>query len=163
MWSVTRGVQIGPVKHRIERLDAQRRQQLAGHAHALRFGPHHGTEAARVRQAQRAAVGHQIEVVVRAGRAGLRHEGQRSRHAQVHQQARRLSGRRRRSGRNRWRAVQGQPQVFAAPRHLTHTVPAQAGRIDTQRPAQRLAQTHVGHHGVGNAPGETLSRDLDFR
>ena len=106
----------------IEGLGPQPLQQRGRRRLVQRRRPDHGAEAPRVVQAQRAAVGDEVEVIVGARRRGGRQQRQRTRHAQVQ----RAGPRRRRGplGRiDRRRTKQRQPEVFAAPRHLAHRAP----------------------------------------
>ena len=91
--------------------------------------------------------GDEVEVVVRARRAGARREGERARHAQVHQQA---------------AAIERQPQVLAAPAHLADASPDERLVAHAERPAQRLADANGGDARAADALGKAEPRDLDF-
>ncbi len=76
-----RRVQMGAVEGRVEGLEAEPGEQARGRVGVGRRRPDDRTEAARIGQAQRAAGGDEIEVVVRAGRRRRRRESERPRHA----------------------------------------------------------------------------------
>jgi len=100
-------------------------------------------------QPQRALRGHQIEMVMRAGRrqAVRGREAQAARHAQMQQQQ---------------AIAQIDQQVLAAAAHAAHRAPGQRLGRQAQRPAQRLAQARVQDACPRDGRCKRAARDFDF-
>ena len=109
---------------------------------------HHRTKAARVVQAQGATIGHEIEVIVRAGRRRGHLHRQAARHAQVQQE--------------RVPATEIEDQVLGAPREALHHSADQCVRLAAQRPAQGLADADRGHGGTCQRLTQAAAGGFDF-
>ena len=140
----------------VEGLGAQPLQQPGRRILVQRRRPDDGAETPRVAQAQRAAVGDEVEMVVRPRRRGGRQQRQRTRHAQVQQQST-AAGRA-----DMRRRVQRQPEVLATPRHVADGGTDQFQGGPAQRPAQGFAQSRGQHAGAQQRRRNAPPRDLDF-